>query len=75
LAKNNSRSEIRLLSPQRVPLSAEQYDEAVSLLAELLLDAAEAKRRGVGYRRRYRQRFRRRYRQRHPPPQMRPKAA
>jgi hypothetical protein len=30
-----------------VPLSAEQYDEAVSLLAELLLDATETKRRGV----------------------------
>jgi hypothetical protein len=40
LAKNNSRGEIRLLPPRRVPLSAAQYDEAVSLLAELLLDAA-----------------------------------
>jgi hypothetical protein len=47
LAKNNSRCEIRLLPPQRVPLSAVQYDEAASLLAELLLDAAEAKRGGV----------------------------
>jgi hypothetical protein len=37
-----------LLPPRRVPLAAAQYEEAVSLLAELLLDAAEAKRRGVG---------------------------
>jgi hypothetical protein len=48
LAKKNSRGEIRLLPPRRLPLSAAQYEEAVSLLAELLLDAAEAKRRGVG---------------------------
>jgi len=47
LAKNNSRGEIRLLPPRRVPLAAAQYEEAVSVLAELLLDAAEAKRRGV----------------------------
>jgi hypothetical protein len=47
LAKNNARGEIRLLPPRWLPLSAAQYDEAVSLLAELLLDAAEAKRRGV----------------------------
>lgn len=40
-------SEIRLLPPRRVPLAAAQYDEAVLLLAELLLDAAEAKRRGI----------------------------
>jgi hypothetical protein len=46
LPKNNSKGEIRLLSPRRVPLSAAQYDEAVTLLAELLLDVA-AKRRGV----------------------------
>ena len=46
MAKNNKRGEIRLLPPRRVPLSAAQYDEAVSLLAELLLDVA-AKRRGV----------------------------
>jgi hypothetical protein len=44
LAKKNSRGEVRLLSPRRVPLSAAQYDEAVALLAELLLDV-EAKRR------------------------------
>jgi hypothetical protein len=37
-------SEIALLPPTRVPLAAAEYDEAVSLLAELLLDAAEAKR-------------------------------
>jgi len=47
LAKNNPRGEIRLLSARRLPLSAAQYDDAVSTLAELLLDAAEAKRRGV----------------------------
>ncbi len=35
-----------LLPPQRVPLTAEQYGEAVDLLAELLLDAA-LKRRAV----------------------------
>ena len=29
-------------------MASAQYEEAVSLLAELLLDAAEAKRRGVG---------------------------
>lgn len=46
MAKNNSRGEIRLLPPRRVPLSAAQYDQAVSLLAELLLDVA-AKRRAV----------------------------
>jgi len=38
-------TEIRLVAPRQVPLSAEQELEAVSLLAELLLDAA-AKRRG-----------------------------
>jgi hypothetical protein len=42
----NKTCEIKLLPPRRVPLSAAQYDEAVSLLAELLLDVA-AKRRGV----------------------------
>jgi hypothetical protein len=47
LAKNNSRGEIRLLPPRRAPLASAQRVEAVSLLAELLLDAAEAKRRGV----------------------------
>jgi hypothetical protein len=45
LAKKNS-SEIRLSPPRRVPLSAAQYDEAVSLLAELLLDAAAKRREG-----------------------------
>ena len=39
-------TEIRLVAPRQVPLSAEQEREAVSLLAELLLDAA-AKRRGL----------------------------
>jgi hypothetical protein len=39
-------SEIRLLPPRRVPLSAAQYHEAVSLLAELLLDAAAKRREG-----------------------------
>ena len=47
MAKKNSRGEIRLLPP-RLPVAATQYDDAVSVLAELLLDAAEAKRRGVG---------------------------
>jgi hypothetical protein len=46
LAKNNSRGEIRLLPPRRVPLSAAQYDTAVSLLAELLLDVAAKRRQG-----------------------------
>jgi hypothetical protein len=46
LAKNNSRGEIRLLPPRRVPLSAAQYDTAVSLLAELLLDVAAKHREG-----------------------------
>jgi hypothetical protein len=46
LAKNNSRGEIRLLPPRRVPLAAAQYDEAVSLLAELLLDVAARRREG-----------------------------
>ncbi|HZT54562.1 MAG TPA: hypothetical protein VE995_09280 [Gaiellaceae bacterium] len=45
MAKKNARGEIRLLPARRVPLPAAQYEEAVSLLAELLLDAAEAKRR------------------------------
>jgi hypothetical protein len=42
--------EIRLLPPRQVPLSAAQYDEAVSLLAELLLDvgAKRRERRSVG---------------------------
>lgn len=35
-----------MLPPRRVPLSTAQYDEAVSLLAELLLDVA-VKRRGL----------------------------
>ncbi|MGH3008979.1 MAG: hypothetical protein ACRDLM_06175 [Gaiellaceae bacterium] len=34
------------MPPRRVPLSAQQYEEAVSLLAELLLEVA-AKRRAV----------------------------
>jgi hypothetical protein len=38
--------EIKLLPPRRVPLSAAQYDEAVSLLAELLLDVAAKRREG-----------------------------
>jgi len=46
LAKKNAKGEIRLLPPRRVPLSAAQYDEAVSLLAELLLDVAEKRRAG-----------------------------
>jgi hypothetical protein len=46
LAKKNSRCEIRLLPPRRVPLSAAQYDEAVTLLAELLLDVAAKRREG-----------------------------
>jgi hypothetical protein len=46
LGKNNSRGEIRLLPPRRVPLSAAQYDEVVSLLAELLLDVAAKRREG-----------------------------
>lgn len=37
---------MRLLPPRRVPLSAAQYDEAVSLLAELLLDVAAKRRAG-----------------------------
>lgn len=32
--------EIRLLSPKLVPMTDEQYSEAVELLAQLLLDAA-----------------------------------
>jgi hypothetical protein len=32
--------EIRLLPPRRVPMTEEQYSEAVELLAQLLLDAA-----------------------------------
>jgi hypothetical protein len=47
LAKKNARGEIRLLPPRLVPLAAAQQEEAVPLLAELLLDAADAKRRGV----------------------------
>lgn len=43
---NKKTSEIRLLPARRVPLAAEQYRQAVDLLAELLLDAA-AKRRAV----------------------------
>jgi hypothetical protein len=46
LAKNNSKGEMRLLPPRRVPLSASQYDEVVSLLAELLLDVAAKRREG-----------------------------
>jgi hypothetical protein len=46
LAKKYARGEIRLLPPRRVPLSAAQYDEAVSLLAELLLDVAAKRRAG-----------------------------
>ena len=39
-------TEIRLLPPRLVPLSAAQYEEAVSLLAELLLDVAAKRREG-----------------------------
>jgi hypothetical protein len=39
-------TEVRVLPPRRVPLSAAQHDEAVSLLAELLLDAAAKRREG-----------------------------
>jgi hypothetical protein len=39
-------TEVRLLPPRRVQLTAAQYDEAVSLLAELLLDAAAKRREG-----------------------------
>ncbi|HKS78410.1 MAG TPA: hypothetical protein VJQ07_06035 [Gaiellaceae bacterium] len=46
MAKKNSRGEVRLLPPRRVPLSAAQYEEAVSLLAELLLDVAAKRRAG-----------------------------
>jgi len=35
-----------LLSPRRVPLSAAQYDEAVSLLATMLLDVVAKRRAG-----------------------------
>jgi hypothetical protein len=45
LAKKKS-TEIRLLPPRRVALSPTQEQEAVSLLAELLAEAA-AKRRGL----------------------------
>jgi hypothetical protein len=45
LAKNKS-SEVRLLPPRRVPLTAAQRRQAVELLAELLLDVA-AKRRAA----------------------------
>lgn len=34
------------MPPRRVPLSAAQYDEAVLLLAELLLDVAAKRREG-----------------------------
>jgi hypothetical protein len=46
LAKKNATSEIQLLPPQRVPLPPAQHDEAVSLLAELLLDVAVKRREG-----------------------------
>jgi hypothetical protein len=46
LANKNARGEIRLLPPRRVPLTVAQYDEVVSLLAELLLDVAEKRRAG-----------------------------
>jgi hypothetical protein len=46
LANKNAKGEIRLLPPRRVPLTPAQYDEAVSLLAELLLDMAEKRRAG-----------------------------
>jgi hypothetical protein len=46
LVKKDSRGEVRLLAPRRVPLSADQYDQAVSLLAELLLDVAAKRREG-----------------------------
>jgi hypothetical protein len=46
LAKKNSRGEIQLLRPRRVPLSSAQYEEVVSLLAELLLDVAAKRREG-----------------------------
>jgi hypothetical protein len=45
LAKNKW-SEVRLLPPRRVPLTAAQHRQAVELLAELLLDVA-AKRRAA----------------------------
>jgi len=45
LAKNKS-SEVRLLPPRRVPLTAAQHRQVVELLAELLLDVA-AKRRAA----------------------------
>lgn len=44
--KTTSEGEIRLLPPRQAPLSAQQQEEAVALLTELLTDAA-AKRRGV----------------------------
>lgn len=48
MANKNSKSrETRLLPPRRVSLPASQYEEAVSLLADLLLDAADVKRGGV----------------------------
>jgi hypothetical protein len=40
-------SEIRLLPPRLVPLSAEQERDAVAVLAELLLDVAVKGRGGV----------------------------
>jgi hypothetical protein len=41
------RSEIRLLSPRLVPLSAERERDAVAVLVELLLGVAVKGRRGV----------------------------
>ena len=46
MANKNAKGEIRLLPPRCVPLTAAQYDEAVSLLAELLLDVAAKRREG-----------------------------
>ena len=46
MANKNAKGEIRLLPPRCVPLTAAQYDEAVSLLAELLLDVAAKRRAG-----------------------------
>jgi hypothetical protein len=46
LANKNARGEIWLLPLRLVPLSAAQYNEVVSLLAELLLDVAAKRREG-----------------------------
>jgi hypothetical protein len=46
LAKKNATSEIQLLPPRRVLLPPAQYEEAVELLAELLLDVVAKRRAG-----------------------------